>query len=153
MEDVSEVIVSVDGSVGVVGDVAEQLHADDRVDEEQHHHQHHHIWKSLQGGSGVDMTYKNTKSSHLYRLDKSVEENSYANRTSEQLDQSCRSEKSKESDFNNPGRVDDAPRHRDEVEPVPTVFEVRLQKRDIVKCCQTNEDKVVLVLILGYEPV
>ena len=56
MEDVSEVIVSVDGSVGVVGDVAEQLHADDRVDEEQHHHQHHHIWKSLQGGSGVDMT-------------------------------------------------------------------------------------------------
>ena len=83
---------------------------------------------------------KNTKSPHLYRLDKSVEENSYANRTSEQLDQSCRSEKSKESDFNDPGRVDDAPRHRDEVEPVPTVFEVRLQKRDIIKYCPTGED-------------
>ena len=83
---------------------------------------------------------KNAKSAHLYRLDKSVEENSYANRTSEQLDQSCRSEKSKESDFNDPGRVDDAPRHRDEVEPVPTVFEVRLQKRDIIKCCPTGED-------------
>ena len=83
---------------------------------------------------------KNAKSAHLYRLDKSVEENSYANRTSEQLDQSCRSEKSKESDFNDPGRVDDAPRHRDEVEPVPTVFEVRLQKRDIIKYCPTGED-------------
>ena len=48
MEDVSEVIVSVDGSVGVVGDVAEQLHADDRVDEEQDHHQHTNVRQGLQ---------------------------------------------------------------------------------------------------------
>lgn len=47
LEDVSEVIVAVDGSVGVVGNVPKQLHPNDRVDEEQHHHQHHHIWKSL----------------------------------------------------------------------------------------------------------
>ena len=48
MEDVSEVIVSVDGSVWIVSNVPEQLHPDDRVDEEEHHHQHHHVWKSLQ---------------------------------------------------------------------------------------------------------
>ena len=47
LEDVSEVIVSVDGSVWVVGNVPKQLHPDDRVDEEEHHHQHHHVWKSL----------------------------------------------------------------------------------------------------------
>ena len=43
LKDISEVVVSVYGSIGVEGDVPEHLHADDRVDEEQHHHQHHHI--------------------------------------------------------------------------------------------------------------
>ena len=47
LEDVSEVIVSVDGGVGVVSNVPKQLHPDDRIDEEEHHHQHHHVWKSL----------------------------------------------------------------------------------------------------------
>ena len=46
-EDGSEVVVSLDGGVGVQGDVAEHLHAHDGVDEEQHHHEHHYIWQSL----------------------------------------------------------------------------------------------------------
>ena len=62
-------------------------------------------------------------------MDKCVEKDSNANRTSEQFDQSCRSEKSEEADFNDPCGVDDASRHRYEVETVPTVFEVRLQQK------------------------
>ena len=48
LEDVPEVVVPVDGSVRVEGNVAEHLHSDDGIDEEEHHHQHHHVWKSLQ---------------------------------------------------------------------------------------------------------
>ena len=44
----SEVVVSLDGGVGVERDVAEHLHADDGVDEEQHHHQHHDVRQSLE---------------------------------------------------------------------------------------------------------
>ena len=47
LEDVPEVVMPVDGSGRVKGDVSEQLHANDCIDEEQHHHEHHHIWKSL----------------------------------------------------------------------------------------------------------
>lgn len=47
MEDVPEVVVSVNGSVWIECNVAKHLHPNDGVDEEEHHHQHHHIWKSL----------------------------------------------------------------------------------------------------------
>jgi hypothetical protein len=47
LEDVPEVVVSVDGSGGIECNVSEQLHSDDCIDEEKHHHEHHHIWKSL----------------------------------------------------------------------------------------------------------
>ena len=67
-------------------------------------------------------------------MDKCVEKDSNANRTSEQFDQSCRSEKSEEADFNDPSGVDDASRHRYEVETVPTVFEVRLQQKIHEEC-------------------
>jgi hypothetical protein len=38
LADMPEVVVPLDGRVGVERDVAKHLHADDRVDEEQHHH-------------------------------------------------------------------------------------------------------------------
>ncbi len=47
LTDVSEVVVALDRSVGVECDVAEHLHADDRVNEEQHHHQHHDVRQGL----------------------------------------------------------------------------------------------------------
>ena len=39
--------MSIYGSVGVVGNVAEHLHSNDGVDEEEHDHEHHHIGQSL----------------------------------------------------------------------------------------------------------
>ena len=47
LENGAKVGVSLNGSVGVKVDVAEQLHADDGIDEEQHHHEHHDVWQSL----------------------------------------------------------------------------------------------------------
>ena len=47
-ENCAEVVVSLNGCVGVKGDVSEELHPDDGVNEEQHHHQHHHVRKGLQ---------------------------------------------------------------------------------------------------------
>ena len=47
LEDVSEVVVALDRSVGDEGQAAEQLHADDGVDEEQHPHQHANVRQSL----------------------------------------------------------------------------------------------------------
>jgi hypothetical protein len=46
----SEVVVPLDGRVWNEGQAAEQLHADDGVDEEQHPHQHANVRQSLQVG-------------------------------------------------------------------------------------------------------
>ena len=45
---VSKVIVSINGSVWIIGNVSEHLHTNDGVDEEQHDHQHHNIRQGLQ---------------------------------------------------------------------------------------------------------
>ena len=47
LENSPKVVVALDGSVGVQVNVAEQLHAHNRITEEKHHHQHHHVGKSL----------------------------------------------------------------------------------------------------------
>ncbi len=47
LEDMSEVVVALDGCVGHKGQAAEELHTDDGVDEEQHAHQHADVWQGL----------------------------------------------------------------------------------------------------------
>jgi hypothetical protein len=47
LEDMSEVVVALDGRVGDEGEAAEELHPDDGVDEEQHTHQHADVWQCL----------------------------------------------------------------------------------------------------------
>jgi hypothetical protein len=53
LEDASKVVVALDGSVGVQVDAAEELHADDGVDEEEHHHEHHNVGQGLQAYNGL----------------------------------------------------------------------------------------------------
>lgn len=45
----AEVVVPLDGCVRVEVDVAEELHADDGVDEEEHDHEHHDVGQGLDG--------------------------------------------------------------------------------------------------------
>ena len=48
LEEVSEVVVALEGGARVELDVAEELHADDGVDEEQHEHEQPDIRQGLQ---------------------------------------------------------------------------------------------------------
>ena len=67
-------------------------------------------------------------SAHLNGLDECEEEDPDGDAPPEQLDESGRAEEPEEADVDHLGRVDDRAHHRDEVEGVPRVWEVSLEK-------------------------
>ena len=87
-------------------DVAKELHAHDGVDEEEHHHQHHDIGQSLDG------------------LDESEKQNSDANASSEELDETGGAEESQKANIDQLGGVNDAASYSDEIKRVPRVLEI-----------------------------
>ena len=74
---------------------------------------------------------------HLDRLNKCIEQNSDADRSSQQFDESCGTEESQESNLNNSRRVDNTSSNCYKVERVPRVFKIRLKRR--------NENKKKLI--------
>lgn len=66
---------------------------------------------------------------HLDGLDECVEEDPDADGPAEQLDEPGGAEQPQEANVDDPGGVNDAADHRDEVKGVPRVFEVRLERR------------------------
>ena len=61
-----------------------------------------------------------------------VEQDSDADGAAQKLDETRGAEEAEEADLDDPRGVDDAPRHGDEVECVPRVFEVRLRHKQHV---------------------
>jgi hypothetical protein len=83
---------------------------------------------------------------YLNGLDESEEQDSDADASPQQLDEPRRAEQTEEADVDDLGCVNDAPDHSDEIECVPRVFEVRLQRRKrrrvdlmIYICCQKSK--------------
>ena len=62
LEDMSEVVVPLDGRVGDQREAAEELHPDDGVDEEQHPHQHADVRQGLLLGSVTSLYLSKTYS-------------------------------------------------------------------------------------------
>ena len=110
---VAEVVVPLDGRFRVQGDVAEELHAHDGVDEEQHDHQHHDVGQGLDG------------------LHEGEQQDLDAHAPPQQFDESRGPEKPEEAHVDDLSGVDDAAHHRDKVERVPSVLEVGLKETDI----------------------
>ena len=78
---------------------------------------------------------------YLERLNKSVEQNSNTDTSSEQLDEPSGPEELEESDGDHLGGVDDTPDNRDEVERVPRVLEVILQQQNSVTRLNPNNSR------------
>ncbi len=71
------------------------------------------------------------KLTDLYRLYECEEKNSDADTSPQKFDEPGRAKESKEADVDELGGVDDAAQHGDEVERVPRVFEVRLERERV----------------------
>ena len=103
-----KVVVPLDGRGGVHDQGTEELHPDNRVDEEQHSHQHADVWQGFE------------------RLDERVQQDPHAHRPSQQLDQPCGPEQLQEGHGHDLGGVYNTAHDSDEVKSVPRVFEVIL---------------------------
>ena len=68
---------------------------------------------------------------HLERLDKGVEENSDADTSAKQFDESRRPKQFEKTDLDQLGYIDDASHHCDEVKDVPRLAEIVLKENSI----------------------
>ena len=106
------------------------LHPNYGIDEEEDTHEETHIGQRLSEEMSLRISCDHFRTC-LERLDKGVEENSDADTSSKQFDESRRPKQFEKTDLDQLGHVDDASHNCDEVKDVPRLAEIVLKENSI----------------------